>query len=79
MSREEIRERVVEIFHDLLDDDSIEITEDYSRDEHEEWESLFHMTLMATVADEFDIQIDTEDIVGTKDVKSLIDLVEKYL
>lgn len=76
MKREEIKETVFEIFGDLLDDDSIELTEEISRENTPEWDSLFHMALMATIGEEFNVQFKTEDIVATHDLGGVIDLVE---
>ena len=76
MNREDIKATVFEIFEDLLDDDSIEITEETSRENAEEWDSLFHMAFMATVGEEFNIQFKTEDIVAAHDLGTIINLVE---
>lgn len=76
MKREEIKAVVMEIFEDLLDDDSIEITEETSRETCEEWDSLFHMALMASIGEELSIQFKTEDIVGAHDLGSIISLAE---
>ena len=79
MKREDIKTAVTEIFKDLLDDDSIVISEETSRENTEDWDSLFHMALMATIASEFSIQIKTEDIVSTRDIGGIIDLVDSLV
>ena len=76
MSREEIVKQLELIFQDLLDDEDAKITEETSRDSLEEWDSLFHMTLMATLTDEFGVTFTTEQILEVMDVKSLVDLIE---
>ncbi len=77
MTREQVFDEVKEIFCDLLDDDDAVITEETSRENLEKWDSLFHMTLMATVTDEFSIEISTEEITDTKTVKALVDLISE--
>ena len=62
---------------DLLDDDSIEVSETTSRENCETWDSLLHMAFMAAVADEFGISISTEEIIAVKDLQDVIDLVER--
>ena len=79
MSREEILKQVELIFQDLLDDEEAQITEETSRETLEDWDSLFHMTLMASVTDEFGISLSTEEIMDTKDVRTLVDCIEKAL
>ena len=76
MLREDIMGRLQEIFQDLLDDDDFIIAEDMSRKTIKDWDSLFHMTLMATVSGEFNIQIKTEDITHINDVAGLVDLIQ---
>ena len=75
MERDEIKKTVFEVFGDLLDDDSAEITEETSRENNAEWDSLFHMAFMATLGQQFAVTFKTEDIVGTHDLKGVIDLV----
>ncbi len=76
MSREEIVKQMELIFQDLLDDEDAKITEETSRDSLEDWDSLFHMTLMASLTDEFGVSFTTEQIVESKDVKTLADIIE---
>ncbi len=76
MQREEYLNEIEELFRDLLDDESLVVTEETSQENLEQWDSLFHMTLMATVGDELSIDFDTEDIVAVKDIKSLLDIIE---
>lgn len=76
MSREEILNQIEAIFQDLLDDEDAKITEETSRDNLEDWDSLFHMTLMASLTDEFGVSFTTEQIVESRDVKTLADCIE---
>lgn len=78
MTNEEIRNNVIEILEDLLDDDSIEVNEDTSRENCEEWDSLLHMAFMAAVADEFGISLSTDEIIAVKTVSDVIDLVKRH-
>ena len=79
MSRDDIKKTVFEIFTDLLDDDSVTVDENTSRENNAEWDSLFHMAFMATVAEEFSVQFKTEDIVAAHDLGKVIDLVEEQV
>ena len=76
MKREEIVSRLQSIFQDLLDDENAVISEETSRENTEEWDSLFHMTLMATVMDEFGVSFTSEQLTDTKDVGTLISIIE---
>lgn len=79
MERKEIFEKIEELFIDLLDDEDIRISEETSMENLEEWDSLFHMTLMASLGEDFSIELTTEDIVKAKDVKAIIDIVTEKM
>ena len=79
MNRDDIKKTVMEIFEDLLDDDSLEISEETSRQNTSEWDSLFHMAFMATIGQEFSLQFKTEDIMHADNLGSVIDLVASML
>lgn len=79
MTRTEVIEKLQEIFVDLLDDPSFTLTEDTSPDTVEEWDSLLHITLMASIEAEFGIHFATEKIAETKSGKALVDAVMEEL
>ena len=79
MTRSEILGKLQEIFVDLLEDEGLQLSEESSAKTIPDWDSLLHITLMASVEDEFDIQIPTDEIAQTKDVKTLVDIIEREL
>lgn len=79
MTRAEILKTLEEIFVDLLDDDSFSLTEDASTETVADWDSLLHITLMASVESEFGIHVSTEDIARAKNVKTLIDIIQELV
>ena len=50
---EQIYKRLNEIFKGFFDDDSIEIDENTTAEDIEDWDSLNHITLIDTVESEF--------------------------
>ena len=70
-------EKLQEIFRDLMDDEELTITEDSDRENTEEWDSLFQVSLMSVVSDEFDIELDTDDIAGATSVRKIMDIIER--
>ena len=49
MDRASIFEKLTEVFQDVFDDDSIALTDDTTAADIEDWDSLTHITLLATV------------------------------
>lgn len=76
MTREEILDKVNEIFHDVFDDDSIEVFEDTTADDVDDWDSLMHITLISEVEDAFGFKFQMKDVVGMKNVGEMLDIIE---
>ncbi|MCR5256299.1 MAG: acyl carrier protein [Acetatifactor sp.] len=75
MTRKEVFEKLNDIFRDVFDDDTIEVNEDTTAADIDEWDSLMHITLIGTVEDEFDIKFAMKDIVGMKNVGAMADRI----
>ena len=43
-----------------------------------EWDSVGHMALMASLEDEFDIMLDTDDIIDFESFEKGMDILKKY-
>lgn len=79
MSRQEIFEKLTEIFEDVFDREGIELAEETTAKDVEGWDSLTHIALLAAVEDEFDIKFDMKDVQGLKDVGALVSAIEAAL
>ncbi len=77
--REEIYERLTEVFHDVFDDDSIEIGDATTAADIDGWDSLTHISLLSAVEDEFDITFDMKAVQGLKNVGAMVDLIEDMI
>lgn len=77
MSREEIYERLNEVFRDVFDDEEIEVNDDTTAADIDGWDSLMHITLMDAVEEEFDIRFDMKTVVKMKNVGEMVDAIER--
>lgn len=75
MKREEIFEKLNEIFREVFEDDSIVVTDSTSSADIEDWDSLTHITLVSSVEDEFDIKFSMKDVIGMKNVGEMVDII----
>lgn len=75
MEREEIYERLNEVFQDVFDDDELEVTDETTAADVEGWDSLMHITLIEAVEDEFDINFDMKTVVKMKNVGEMVDFI----
>lgn len=76
MSREEIYERINEVFQDVFGDDDITVNDDTTAKDIDGWDSLRHITLLAAIEDEFDIEFSMGQTVKMKNVGEMVDYIE---
>ena len=79
MNREQITEKLTEVFRDVFDDDSITLSDATNAGDIEGWDSLTHITLLAAVEDEFDVSFDMKAVHSLKNVGEMIDLIADLL
>lgn len=79
MGREEILEKVNEIFWDVFDDEDLVITEATTADDVEDWDSLTHITLVSAVETEFGFKFTMKDVQGMQNVGEMIDIILKEM
>ena len=53
MTRDQVFDRLEEVFRDVFDDDGIVLYEDTTADDIDDWDSIEHITLIAAVEKEF--------------------------
>ena len=76
MNREEIYERLNEVFQDVFGDDEITVHNDTTAADIDGWDSLRHITLLAAIEDEFDIEFSMGAAVKMKNVGEMVDYIE---
>ncbi|MBR5969856.1 MAG: acyl carrier protein [Lachnospiraceae bacterium] len=77
MTREEILAKATEIFRDVFDDDSIELTEETTAADIEDWDSLMHITLINEIEEAFGYKFGMKEVLGMKNVGEMCDILEK--
>ena len=67
LSKDEIIERLDDVFRDVFDDDTLEVDENTTADDIEDWDSIEHITLIGAVEDEFKMRFKMGEVSGMKD------------
>ena len=76
MDEPQIYQRLTEIFRDVFDEDSIEVTPKLSADDVDGWDSLTHIRLILTVEKAFKIKFSTSEIGKLENVGDLVALIQ---
>ena len=77
MSREEVFEKLDQVFQDVFDDESLHVTDETTAADVDGWDSLEHIDLMASVERAFGIRFSMGEITRMKNVGEMADLILK--
>ena len=75
MTREEVYERLNNVFREILDDDTIELHDDTVADDVDGWDSFEHINLVVGVEEEFNMKIPMGKVVTMKNVGEMVDII----
>ena len=76
MDEPQIYQRLTEIFQEVFDEDSIEVTPKLSADDVDGWDSLTHIRLVLTIEKAFKIKFSTSEIGKLENVGDLVALIQ---
>ncbi len=70
--------RLVSVFSESLGIDANTVVDDLKYNSIKQWDSVAHMKLVAALEDEFEIMLDTDDIIDMSSVGKAKELMSKY-
>ena len=76
MDEAKIYAKLSEVFADVFDDDSINVTSNLSAKDVDEWDSLTHIRLILTVEKAFKVKFSTSEIGKLERVGDLVELIK---
>lgn len=77
MNRTELKERLIEVFRDVFDDNKIIIDENTTSDDIEDWDSLEHINLIGAVEKEFKMRFKMREVSSMKNVGEMMDIISE--
>lgn len=75
MSREEVYERLNEVFRDIFDDEDIVVSDETTANDIEDWDSLEHINLIVAVEQEFEMKFTMGEVNKFKNVGAMVDII----
>lgn len=79
MERKEIYSKLKEIFIDVLDLDEVELKDETSANDIEEWDSLSHIQLIVAIEKTFGIKFTSLEIMKWKNVGEMVSTMEEKI
>lgn len=73
-----MEKRLKKVFATSLGIDESLVTDELKYNSIPEWDSVAHMSLVAAIEDEFDIMLDTDDIIDMSSFKKAKEILAKY-
>ena len=71
-------EKLTAAFVTALDIDASAVTDELAYNSIEQWDSTAHMILIAELEDQFDVMLDTDDIIDMNSVGKAKEILGKY-
>lgn len=75
MDRNEILIQIQEVFREVLDDNDIQLTEELSSNDIEDWDSLTHIMIIVDIEKKFKIKFSSNEILNWTNIGKMIDSV----
>ena len=75
MNKEEVYERLNNVFRDVFDDESIIVKPETTSNDIEDWDSLEHINLIVAVENEFGIKFNMGEVTTMKNVGEMVDII----
>ncbi len=75
MNNKEILIKLQKIFCDIFDDEKIELRDEMTAEDIEDWDSLTHINLIHDIEAEFQMEFTTEEIISAKNVGEFIRII----
>ena len=75
---EQNTQKLTEAFVEALQIDASQVVDGLEYNTIKEWDSVAHMTLVAALEEQFDIMLDTDDIIDMSSVAKVKEILGKY-
>lgn len=75
MQPDDVRNRLGPVFRSVFDDETIQINDDMTARDVEEWDSLNHINLIVAIEKDFSVKFTTREVTSLKDVGELVRLL----
>ena len=79
MDRNEVVTKLSEIFRKVFDDSSININENYTANDIDQWDSLSHMILITEIEHVFSIKFKLKELNRMRNVGDMVEMIHSKI
>jgi len=79
MDRKEIYEKLEVIFKDVFDVEELELADETTADDIDEWDSLSHIQLIVAIEKEFGVKFTSAEILSWSNIGEFVDGISSKL
>ena len=79
MTKEEIYQKLDEVFQDVFDDETIHVHAETTANDIEDWDSLEHINLVVAVEAKFGVKFNMNEVVSFKNVGEMVDVLQQRI
>ena len=72
-NEDKIKEIFVKIFPEIVDDFDL----NREQEDYENWDSFAHVNLVSEIEDQFNVELETDEIISISSAKSALELIKK--
>jgi acyl carrier protein len=76
---DQVFQKLLGIFRDVLDDDNLELTRDSTADHVDGWDSLAQVRILIAAEKAFNLRLDLDEINDLPNVGALVDTIHRKL
>ena len=76
MEKERVLKEVENIFRDILDEESLNLTRETTANDVDGWDSLTHIQLIVAIEKHFKVKFSSKEILSWKNVGELLDSLQ---
>lgn len=79
MTKQEILDKITPIFHEVFNDNDLDVTMDLTSDEIDEWSSISQTLMVTEIEKAFDIVFKLREVAEMDNVASIVEMIESKL
>lgn len=79
MTKQEILDKITPIFHEVFNDNDLDVTMDLTSDEIDEWSSISQTLMVTEIEKAFDIVFKLREVADMDTVENIVEMIARKI